>query len=83
MASILADQPPAGIFDASAWLTEWTENGGIYFLSGDMLHLRRTRPLDPHATSRLDRLRDEMLRAGGGPAVGKLLLQRREGEVRL
>jgi hypothetical protein len=81
MASIPVDLPPAGTFDAPAWLAAWTDNGGIYFLAGDMLHLRRHRPIDRHATAMLDRLRDYMLRSGGGPAIAEVLLRRREGDV--
>lgn len=81
MATTLAGPPPAATFDASAWLAAWAENGGIYFLAGDMLHLRRHRPIDRRATSNLDRLRDTMLRSGGGPAIAELLLRRRNGDV--
>jgi len=81
MASTPANLPPVVTFDASAWLAAWTENGGIYFLAGDMLHLRRHRPIDRRATAILDRLRDYMLRSGGGPAIAEVLLRRREGEV--
>lgn len=82
MASIPERPPPVVAFDASAWLTAWTENGGIYFLAGDMLHLRRHRPLGHRATEMLDRLRDYMLRSGGGPAIAEHLLRQREGETR-
>lgn len=81
MASTPANLPPVVTFDASAWLAAWTENGGIYFLAGDMLHLRRHRPIDRRATAMLDRLRDYMLRSGGGPAIADLLLRQREGEL--
>jgi hypothetical protein len=81
MASIPESLPPAGIFDASAWLAAWTDNGGIYMLAGDMLHLRRMRPLDRPAAANLDRLRDSMLRSGGGPAIAELLIRRRNGDV--
>jgi hypothetical protein len=81
MASTPASLPHAGSFDAPGWLAAWTENGGIYFLAGDMLHLRRHRPIDRRATMTLDRLRDHMLRSGGGPAIAELLLRQREGDV--
>jgi hypothetical protein len=81
MASIPANPPPADIFDASAWLAAWTENGGIYILTGDHLHLRRARPLDRLAMSNLDRLRDVMLRAGGGPAIADAVIRRQNGDV--
>ena len=81
MASIPVNLPPAGTFDASAWLGAWSENGGIYFLAGDMLHLRRAYPLDRAAASNLDRLRDNMLRAGGGPAIAAAVIRRQNGDV--
>jgi hypothetical protein len=81
MASIRENLPPVVTFDASAWLAAWSENGGIYFLAGDMLHLRRHRSIDRRATAMLDRLRDYMLQSGGGPAIAEVLLRRREGEV--
>jgi hypothetical protein len=81
MASTPANLPPVATFDASAWLAAWTENGGIYFLAGDMLHLRRHRPIDRRATAMLDRLRDYMLRSGGGPAIAEVLLRQREGDL--
>lgn len=81
MASIPVNLPPAGTFDAPSWLAAWTESGGIYFLAGDMLHLRRHRPIDRRATLNLDRLRDILLRSGGGPAIADHLLRLREGEV--
>ena len=81
MASTHASLPPVVTFDASTWLVEWTENGGIYFLAGDMLHLRRHRPLDRLATINLDRLRDTLLRSGGGPAVADVLIRHRNGDV--
>ena len=68
MASTPASQQLATAFDASRWLAAWAENGGIYMLVGMDLHLRRLRPLDQQATSNLDRLRDQMLRSGGGPS---------------
>jgi len=46
-----------------------------------MLHLRRHRPLDRLAKINLDRLRDRLLRSGGGPAVADVLIRRRNGEV--
>lgn len=81
MASTPANLPPVVTFDASAWLGAWTENGGIYFLAGDMLHLRRHRPIDRRATAMLDRLRDYMLRSGGGPAIAEHICRLREGEI--
>lgn len=81
MASIPAVPLHAVTFDASAWLAAWTENGGIYMLVGAELHLRRMRPLDRQATFNLDRLRDTMLRSGGGPSIADLLLKRRNGDV--
>jgi hypothetical protein len=81
MASIPESLPPVVTFDASAWLAAWTENGGIYFLAGDMLHLRRHRPIDRRATVMLDRLRDYLLRSGGGPAIAEALIRRRNGDV--
>jgi len=81
MATILANPPPVGGFDAARWLSEWTEHGGIYILAGDQLHLRRMRPLDPSSSDHLDRLRTEMLRAGAGPAIAGHLLRQREGEI--
>ena len=81
MASIPVSQPPVATFDASAWLAAWAENGGIYFLAGDMLHLRRHQPIDREAMSNLDRLRDRMLRSGGGPALAEALIRRRNGDV--
>ncbi len=81
MASIPADTSPASTFDASRWLDDWTEHGGIYVLIGDHLHLRRAWPLDRQATSSLDRLRDQLLRSDGGPAIAEVLMMRRNGDV--
>jgi hypothetical protein len=81
MASTPASQQPATAFDASRWLAAWAENGGIYFLVGDMLHLRRHRPLDRLATINLDHLRDRLLRSGGGPAVAAVVIRRQNGDV--
>jgi len=81
MASIPVDPPHAGNFDAAAWLTAWTEGGGIYFLAGGNLHLCRARPLDPAATANLSRLKSRMHRAGGGPAIAELLTRHRNGDV--
>lgn len=81
MASTPASPPPVVTFDAAAWLAAWTENGGIYFLVGDMLHLRRHRPIDRRATAMLDRLRDYMLRSGGGPAIAAAVIRRQNGDV--
>jgi hypothetical protein len=82
MASTLASQQLGDAFDATGWLTAWTENGGIYFIVGNMLHLRRAHPLDRAASVNLDRLRDKMLRAGGGPAIAETVIRRQVGEVR-
>jgi hypothetical protein len=76
MASIPASRPPADTFDARAWLTAWTENGGIYFVIDEMLHLRRSVSVDHVATSNLDQLRDNLLRAGGGPAIADAVMDR-------
>lgn len=81
MASTPENLPPVVIFDASAWLAAWTDNGGIYFLAGDTLHLRRHRSLDRRSTVMLDRLRDHMLRSGGGPAIAAALILRRNGDM--
>jgi hypothetical protein len=81
MASILASQPPAGTFDASAWLTAWADHGGIVLLTPDRLYLRRSPFLDRAATVQLDRLRDAMLRAGGGPEIAATLARTRDGDV--
>ena len=81
MASTPASLPPVATFDASTWLAAWAENGGMYMLVGMDLHLRRLRPLDQQATSNLDRLRDQMLRSGGGPAIADVLIRRRNGDV--
>jgi hypothetical protein len=81
MATILASPPPAGTFDASRWLADWADHGGIVFLTPDRLYLRRSPFLDRAATFRLDQLRDEMLRAGGGPEIAETLARQREGDV--
>ena len=79
MASIPASWPPAGTFDASAWLDAWANNGGIVVLTDERLYLRRAPFLDRAATYQLDRLRDAMLRAGGGPEIAATLARRRDG----
>jgi hypothetical protein len=81
MASIPESRAHAGTFDASTWLAEWTENGGIYVLTGDHLHLRRQCPLNADSGVRLDCLRDELLRAGGGPAIADAVSRRQNGDV--
>jgi hypothetical protein len=81
MVSILANPLHADTFDAAAWLTAWTEGGGIYFLAGGSIHLCQARPLDPAATANLSRLKSRMHRAGGGPAIAELLIRRRNGDV--
>lgn len=81
MASIPVRPPLEDTFDATAWLAEWSDNGGIYMLVGDMLHLRRIRPIDPWNTANLDRLRAVMLRSGGGPAIADLIRRRQESDV--
>jgi hypothetical protein len=81
MASIPAGQPPVATFDASRWLDAWAENGGIVILASDRLYLRRASFLDRAATYQLDRLRDVMLRAGGGPEIAEMLARRRDGDV--
>ncbi len=81
MATTLASQPPAGTFDASRWLAAWADHGGIVLLTPDRLYLRRSPFLDRAATARLDRLRDEMLRAGAGPEIAATLARRRDGDV--
>ena len=81
MASIPESRAPAATFDASNWLDAWTVNGGIYILTGDHLHLRRSCPLDADSVVRLDRLRDELLRAGGGPAIAEMVIRRQNGDV--
>ena len=82
MASAPESQPPEPAFDPSRWLAAWAENGGIYMLVGIDLHLRRLRRLEQQATSNLDRLRDQMLRSGGGLAIADALIRRRNGDVR-
>ncbi len=81
MASIPASSPPAVTFDASGWLAEWADNGGIVILADDRLYLRRSSPLDRSASQQLDRLRNVMLRSGGGPALAEVLIRRRNGDV--
>jgi hypothetical protein len=81
MASTPANLPPVVTFDASRWLVEWAENGGIVFMAGDRLYLQRCTPLDRWATQQLDRLRTSMLRSGGGPAIAEALIRRRNGDV--
>jgi len=81
MASIPESLPPVVTFDACRWLAEWTEHGGVYFLAGDMLHLRRNCPIDRRATAMLDRLRDYMLRSGGGPAIAAAVIRRQNGDL--
>lgn len=81
MASIPLSRPLAGTFDASAWLAAWAEDGGIVLLTPDRLYLRRSPFLDRSATVQLDRLRVEMLRAGGGPEIAETLARRRDGDV--
>jgi hypothetical protein len=82
MAGTSVSQHHGDGFDPRRWLADWTENGGMYVLAGDMLHLRRHRPIDQSAAANLDRLRDQMLRSGGGPAVADVLIRRRNGDVR-
>lgn len=81
MASIPANPQPVATFDASRWLVEWAENGGIVFMAGDRLYLQRCTPLDRWATLELDRLRTSMLRSGGGLAIAEALIRRRNGDV--
>ncbi len=81
MASIPAGPPPVATFDASRWLAEWSDNGGIVILADDRLYLRRSSPLDHSASQQLDRLRNIMLRSGGGPALAEVLIRRRNGDV--
>jgi hypothetical protein len=81
MATILASAPPGATFDASRWLAEWADHGGIVVLTPDRLYLRRSPFLDRAATAKLDQLRDEMLRAGGGPEIAETLARRRDGDV--
>jgi hypothetical protein len=81
MASTHANQPRAGAFNASVWLAAWADHGGIVLLTPDRLYLRRSPFLDQAATSRLDRLRDAMLRAAGGPEIAETLARRRDGNV--
>ena len=81
MASIPANLPPVATFDASRWLVEWAENGGMYMLLGTQVHLRRMGALNLSSLSQLDRLRAEMFRSGGGPAIADVLLRRRNGDV--
>jgi hypothetical protein len=81
MASILESQRPASGFDASRWLAEWAENGGLYMLIGSEVHLRRMSQLGMSSLRELDRLRAEMFRSGGGPAIADVLLRRRNGDV--
>lgn len=77
-----ASSLPSGGFDAARWLNEWAAAGGIYLLTGDMLRLQRSIPLDRDATLRLDALRAELMRSNGGIAIGELLRRRREGDLR-
>lgn len=81
MASIPAGLPHAGTFDASTWLAAWADHGGIVFLTPDRLYLRRAPFIDRAATVQLDRLRDQMLRSGGGPEIAEVLARRRDGEM--
>ena len=81
MASTPASQQPATAFDASRWLAEWAENGGLYMLIGTQVHLRRMKSLGPASLYNLDQLRAEMFRSGGGPAIADVLLRRRNGDV--
>ncbi len=81
MASIPAETAPANTFDASRWLADWSDNGGVVLLVHDHLYLRRSPSLDRAAAFNLDRLRDSMLRSGGGPAIAHVLMQRRNGDV--
>jgi hypothetical protein len=81
MASIPVSQPLVPAFDASRWLAEWADHGGIYILAGTQLHLRRNQSLDLYSTISLDCLRDDLLRSGGGPAIAELLIRRQNGDV--
>ncbi len=81
MAATLAGALPAATFDAPAWLNAWADHGGIVLLTPDRLYLRRSPFLDRAATAQLDRLRDAMLRAGGGPEIAATLARRRDGDV--
>jgi hypothetical protein len=72
---------PAATFDASAWLVEWADHGGIVLLVQDRLYLRRMAAIDRAATAALDRLRTIMLRSGGGMAIADELARRRDGDV--
>lgn len=45
-----APASPVVAFSASDRLAAWTENGGVYFVAGEILHLRRHWPIDRRAT---------------------------------
>ncbi len=81
MASIPASQPPVATFDASRWLAEWADNGGLYMLIETQVHLRRMKSLGAASLYNLDQLRAEMFRSGGGPAIADVLMRRRNGDV--
>lgn len=81
MATIPAGAPLAAGFDATRWLKEWAEHGGIVILTGDQLCLRRLQHPGPVSHGQLDRLRDEMHRADAASVIADHLRRQREGEI--
>lgn len=81
MATTPVDQPHADTFDASSWLIDWAENGGIVLVVHEHLYLRRSPRIGSRELQKLDQLRARLLRSGGGPAIADVLIRRRNGDL--
>lgn len=64
---------PAQPFDASAWLAEWSDQGGIVMLVDDRLWLSRLATIDRSGAVALDTLRGHLHRPGARDALSQLL----------
>jgi hypothetical protein len=71
----------APTFCASAWLADWSDNGGVAFLAAGRLYLSRIQPIDRIGRERLDGLRNEIVAdRRHGEALAAFLIARSHGE---
>lgn len=69
-------------FCASAWLADWSDNGGIAFVASGRLYLSRTPATGRAGGQALDTLRDAILRdRDRGEALAGYLTARSFGET--
>lgn len=81
LASIQGGAKASPTFDPAAWLTVWSDNGGIALRTSERLYLARSPAIGREASAALDRLQFAIVQPGAVDALRDYLDRRQNGEM--